>query len=125
MSDPGGVNGPSGTSGADGSGEAIIDHAGIARRLRRWSVLLLGATFAAWLLGGVVGDGLTLRGLTGLLGVAVLLAVFVEIVVVGGAAVAGALRAGERGHRLAADDVTLLPPQLAARVRRRRAPGAR
>ncbi len=106
-------------------GDAIIDHARIARRLRRWLMLLLGATFLAWLLGGVVGDGLTLRALTGLLGVAVLLALFIEIVVVGGAAIGGALRAGERGHRLAADDVTLLPPQLASRIRRRRAPGAR
>jgi cation transporter-like permease len=103
----------------------IIDHPRIARRLRRWLVLLLVATIVAWLLGGLVGDGPTLRGLTGLLGVAVLLALFVEVVVVGGAAVAGALRAGERGDRLAAPDVTLLPPQLEARLRRRRAPGAR
>jgi len=109
----------------NGPADALIDHARIARRLLRWSVLLLGATLAAWLLGGVVGDGLTLRGLTGLLGVAVLLALLVEIVVVGGAAVGAALRAGERGHRLAADDVTLLPPQIASRFRRRRAPGAR
>jgi len=107
-----------------GSNDAIIDHARIARRLRRWLVLLLVATLAAWLLGGIAGGGLTLRGLTGLLGVAVLLALLIEIVVVGGAAVGGALRAGERGHRLAADDVALLPPQLAARFRRRRAPGA-
>jgi cation transporter-like permease len=103
----------------------IIDHPRIARRLRRWLVLLLAATLLTWLIGGLVGDGPTLRGLTGLLGVAVLLALFVEVVVVGGAAVAGALRAGERGDRLASSDVTLLPPQLAARLRRRRAPGAR
>lgn len=103
----------------------IIDHPRTARRLRRWLLLLLVATIVAWLLGGLVGDGPTLRGLTGLLGVAVLLALFVEVVVVGGAAVAGALRAGERGDRLAAPDVTLLPPQLEARLRRRRAPGAR
>ncbi len=109
----------------NGPDRALIDHARLARRLRRWLVLLLGATLAAWLLGGVVGDGPTLRGLTGLLGVAVLLALLIEIVVVGGAAVGAALRAGERGHRLAADDVTLLPPQIASRVRRRRAPGAR
>ena len=103
----------------------IIDHARIARRLRRWLILLLAATLVAWLIGGLVGDGLTLRSLTGLLGVAVLLALFVEVVVVGGAAVAGALRAGERGDRLASPDVMLLPPQVAARLRRRRAPGVR
>jgi cation transporter-like permease len=103
----------------------IIDHERIARRLRRWLVLLLAATLVAWLVGGLIGDGPTLRGLTGLLGVAVLLALLVEIVVVGGAAVRGALRAGARGDRLAAPDVMLLPPQVASRLRRRRGPGAR
>jgi cation transporter-like permease len=107
-----------------GPEKGIVDHTGIARRLRRWLVLLLAATLLAWLIGGLVGDGPTLSGLMGLLGVAVLLALLVEVVVVGGAAVAGALRAGERGDRLAAPDVTLLPPQLAARLRRPRAPGA-
>ena len=110
---------------AIGSVGGILDHARIARRLRRWLVLLLAATLFAWLVGGLLGDGPTLRGLSSLLGVAVLLALFVEIVVVGGAALAGALRAGERGHRLAAADVTLLPPQVASRFRRRRGPGAR
>jgi hypothetical protein len=102
-----------------------IDHGRIARRLRRWLILLLAATLLAWLVGGLVGDGLTLAGLAGLLGVAVLLALLVEVVVVGGAAVGAALKAGAQGHRLAADDVTLLPPQFAGRFRRRRAPGAR
>ena len=104
---------------------AIIDHARIARRLRRWSVLLLGATLLAWIIGGAIGGGPTLRGLAELLGVAVLLALLVEVVVVGGAAVGAALRAGERGDRLSAPDVMLLPPQLAARLRRRRGPGGR
>jgi hypothetical protein len=103
----------------------LIDHARLARRLRRWLVLLLLATLTAWLIGGLLGDGPTLRGLTGLLGVAVLLALLVEVVVVGGAAVGGALRAGERGDRLAAADVSLLPPQLSSRLRRRRGSGAR
>ncbi len=103
----------------------LVDHARIGRRLRRWLLLLSMATLIAWLGGGLLGDGPTLRGLTGLLGVAVLLALFVEVFVVGGAAVAAALRAGERGERLASGDVTLLPPQVAARFRKRRAPGAR
>jgi len=102
-----------------------IDHARLARRLRRWLALLLGATLVAWLVGGVLGDGPTARSLAGLLGVALLLAVLVEIVVVGGAAVGAALRAGERGERLAGPDVSLVPPQVAARFRSRRAPGAR
>jgi len=115
----------SATGGTSGVGGSILDHARIARRLRRWLALLLLATIGAWFVGGLVGGELTLRGLTGLLGVALLLALLVEAVVVGGAAVRGALRAGERGHRLASDDVMLLPPQVASRLRRRRAPGAR
>ncbi len=103
----------------------LVDHARIGRRLRRWLVLLGAGTLLAWLVGGLVGDGPTLRGLAEILGVAVLLALLVEVFVVGGAAVAAALRAGERGERLAAPDVTLLPPQVVARLRGRRGPGAR
>lgn len=103
----------------------LVDHARLGRRLRRWLALLVVATLVAWLIGGVLGDGLALHDLAGLAGVAVLLALLVEVFIVGGAAVAAALRAGERGERLAAPDVSLVPPQVAARLRRRRAPGAR
>lgn len=103
----------------------LVDHARIGRRLRRWLVLLGAATLTAWLVGGLLGDGPTLAGLGSIVGVAVLLALLVEVLVVGGAAVAAALRAGERGDRLAAADVTLLPPQVSGRLRRRRGPGAR
>jgi hypothetical protein len=103
----------------------LIDHARLGRRLRRWLALLVVATLVAWLVGGVLGDGPTLRGLAGLAGVAVLLALLVEVFIVGGAAVAAALRAGERGERLASADVSLVPPQVAARLRGRRARGAR
>lgn len=99
----------------------LLDHARIGRRIRRWLAFLSVATLAAWLIGGIVGGGPTLQGLAGLVGVALLLAVLVEIVVVGGAAVGAALRAGAQGERLAAPDVALLPPQL----RRRRGRGAR
>jgi hypothetical protein len=102
----------------------LLDHARIARRLRRWLVLLSGATLVAWLAGGLLGDGPTLRGLAGIGGVALLLALVVEVMVVGGAAVGAALRAGERGERLASSDVSLVPPQLGARLRRGRATGA-
>lgn len=103
----------------------LIDHARIGRRLRRWLVLLGAMTVIGWLVGGLLGDGPTPAGFGAAIGVAVLLALLVEVLVVGGAAVAGALRAGERGDRLAAPDVTLLPPQVSGRFRRRRAPGAR
>ncbi len=103
----------------------LLDHARIARRLRRWLMLLVAATLVAWLAGGLIGDGPTLRGLAGLLGVAVLLALLVEVTVVGGAAVGAALRAGARGERLASSDVSLVPPQVRARLRRRGGAGAR
>ena len=103
----------------------LVDPARIARRLRRWIVLLVGATLLAWLVGGLVGDGPTLRGLAELVGVAVLLALLVEVFIVGGSAVAAALRAGEQGERLSAADVSLVPPQVGARLRRRRAAGGR
>jgi branched-subunit amino acid transport protein len=99
----------------------LVDHARLGRRLRRWLTFLAVATFAAWLIGGLVGEGPTLRGLAGLIGVAVLLALLVEVLVVGGAAVGAALRAGAQGERLSAADVALVPPQL----RRRRARGVR
>jgi hypothetical protein len=99
----------------------LVDYPRTARRLRRSLALLSGATLVAWLIGGLLGDGPDVAGLVALAGVAVLLALFVEVVVVGGAAVGGALRAGGRGERLASADVSLVPPQL----RRRRARGAR
>ena len=103
----------------------VIDFGRIGRRLRRWLVLLAGMTLIAWIAGGLVNGGPTLQGLAGLVGVALLLALLVEVFVVGGSAIAAALRAGERGHRLAASDVSLLPPQLEGRIRRRRGQGGR
>jgi hypothetical protein len=103
----------------------LIDHGRIGRRLRRWLMLLGAATLVAWLVGGLLAGGPTLRGLAGLVGVALLLALLVEVLVVGGAAVGAALRAGERGERLARSDVSLAPPQLSSWLRRGRARGAR
>jgi len=107
----------------------LLDHGRIARRLRRWLVLLLVATTSVWLVAGLLGDGPTIRGLAELFGVAVLLALLVEVVVVGGAAVGALLRAGAQGERLSSPDVALVPPQLMrgqlmrGRVSRRRASG--
>jgi hypothetical protein len=96
----------------------LVDHAVIGRRLRRSLLLLGGATIVAWLIGGALAGGPTLARLAELLGVAVLLSLLIEVVIVGGAAVSAALRAGARGERLSADDVRLVPPQL-RRIRRR------
>jgi uncharacterized membrane protein len=103
----------------------LVDYARTARRLRRSLVLLSVTTFVLWLVGGAVRGGLTLRALVELSGVALLLALLVEFVVVGGAALGGALRAGGRGERLASADVRLVPPQLHGRLdafSRRRGP---
>ena len=93
----------------------LVDHAVVARRLRLWLMLLAGAVPTVWLVAGMVSGGPEPARLAELAGTAILLAVVVEAVVVGGAAVRGALRAGARGERLAAGDVTLLPPQLRRR----------
>jgi hypothetical protein len=103
----------------------LVDLPRTARRLRRSLALLASATLVAWLVRVVVGSGPSLQGLAELVGVGLLLALFVEVLIVGGAAVGGALRAGGRGERLASADVTLLPPQLQPRLRRRRGPAAR
>jgi hypothetical protein len=93
----------------------LVDYPRTARRLRRSFALLSAATLVLWLLGGALDGALTLRGLVELSGVAILLALLLEVLVVGGAAVGGALRAGGRGERLASDDVRLVPPQLRRR----------
>jgi len=106
------------------SGPPLVDLPRTARRLRRWLGLLAGGVPIAWLAGGAVRGSLELARLAELAGVAVLLALLIELVVVGGAALRGALRAGARGERLAAPDVTLLPPQVRARLRPRGAAAA-
>lgn len=98
----------------------LVDHAAVGRRLRRWLVLLAVAVPAVWLIGGLATGGPRPARLAELAGAALLLSILVEAVVVGGAAVSGALRAGARGERLSSADVRLLPPQLGLRSRRGR-----
>lgn len=96
----------------------IIDWGRTARRLRLVIGVLGALVLVTWLVIGWVGDaGFRLGLLAELGGIALLLAFLAEVVVVGGAAVRGMLRAGERGERLAGSDVSLLPPQLGRRRR--------
>lgn len=94
---------------ASGPDDPVVDWAGVGRRLRK-SVTIVGAVMGAgialtWLVAGSPALGVWLF--------AGLAAMFVaEIVVVGGSAVRGLLRAGERGDRLARPDVSLLPARL-------------
>lgn len=116
--------------GATGSGAAgaepgdpeptpLVDWGRTGRRMRRVALVLAGLVVVAWVGLGLAGEGgLQLRTLGELVGIALLVAFVAEVVVVGGAALGGMLRAGERGERLAGSDVSLLPPQL-RRGRRR------
>jgi hypothetical protein len=89
----------------------------------RTSLLVIGAiVLAIWLGLGARDGGLSGRLLAELVGLGLFAAFLAEVVVVGGAAARGVLRAGERGDRLASDDVGLIPPQLARR-RRQMPPG--
>lgn len=91
----------------------LIDWARTGRRLRRVAALLAILVVVAWLVIGLVGDsGFQLRLLGELAGLGLLVAIAAEVVIVGSVALAGMLRAGERGERLAGSDVSLLPPQL-------------
>lgn len=91
----------------------------VGRRMGVTAAVAVGIALAGWIVAGVVGDGPTLRSLGGWVGLAVAIMFVAEVVFVGGAAIRGMLRAGERGERLASGDVSLLPPQLTRRLRRR------
>ena len=103
--------------GADGAaGPPLIDWSRTARRMRRVALVLAVAVVAGWVVYGVVGEGgFGVRMLGELTGFALLAVIVAEVVVVGGAALTGMLRAGERGERLAGSDVSLVPPQLRRR----------
>ncbi len=95
---------------------ALIDWRRLARRL--------GIVAAAWTGVAVAGPVVTLtvtgRAATGLwLGVGAVGLGITGVVVVARSAFAGMLRAGDRGERLAGDDVGLIPPRSRHRSDRR------
>lgn len=93
----------------------LVDWALAGRRLRRSAVALLSAALVAWLAVGVWSGGPRLADVWGYVGLALAGMFVAEIVIVGGSAARGMLRAGARGERLAGGDVGLLPPQLTRR----------
>lgn len=100
----------------------LVDFARAARRVRTSAVVLGALAVAGWLVVGLLRGGPDPADL-GAWGGAALVGMFlVEVVVVGGSALRGMLRAGDRGERLAGGDVGILPPQLTRRGRRRRQP---
>lgn len=117
-------------SGADGAGRnsleahhdpgavGLVDWGRTGRRVRTSVAVLTGGVLVAWVVLSLAGGGFDAGTLGGLVGLAVTALFVVEVVVVGGAALRGMLRAGERGERLSSRGVGLLPPRI-------RAPGAR
>lgn len=93
----------------------IVDFPRAARRLRASAIVLGAAAVVGWVVAGVAGDGVHVADLGGWIGAALLGMFLVELVVVGGSALVGMLRAGDRGERLAGRDVGLLPPQVTGR----------
>jgi hypothetical protein len=98
----------------------IVDLGRTARRMRSVLLVLGAIVLLAWLLTGALGAGFDPRRLAEYVGLGLLAAFVAEVVIVGGAAVRGLLRAGERGDRLASNDVGLLPPQVVRWMSRRR-----
>jgi hypothetical protein len=98
-----------------GGHHGLVDYTRTARRMRMSAIVLGGVGLAGWLVTGVVAGGLTVGALGTWLAMVVLGMFIVEVVVVGGSALRGMLRAGDRGERLAGGDVGLLPPQLHGR----------
>lgn len=88
----------------------LVDWEATARRLRRSSLVLLGSGLLAWVVTSLVRGAWSPASLGNWLGLALLAMFVAEVVVVGGSAVRGLLRAGDAGERLSSGDVGLLPP---------------
>ena len=97
----------------------LVDFARAARRIRASAVTLGALAVVGWLVTGLVTDGVAAADLGTWIGLALFGMFLVEVVVVGGSALRGMLRAGDRGERLAGGDVGLVPPQLTRRDGRR------
>lgn len=93
----------------------LVDYIRTARRMRTSAMVLGAVGLAGWLATGIMAGDLTVRALGTWLAMVVLGMFIVEVVVVGGSALRGMLRAGAQGERLAGGDVGLLPPQLHGR----------
>jgi hypothetical protein len=110
------TDGGSGGSAPAGS-HGIVDFGRTARRLRTGVGVVSLSVLSVW---GVLAatSGASPWVLAELAGLGMLVLFVLEVIVVGGAALRGLLAAGDRGDRLAAGDVSLVPPQLTRRMRR-------
>lgn len=97
----------------------LVDFPRTARRIRASAITLGALAVVGWIVTGLVTDEVAVADLGAWIGLALFGMFLVELVVVGGSALRGMLRAGDRGERLAGGDVGLLPPQLTRRNARR------
>lgn len=96
----------------DAEREPIVDWGRAGRRLRASALVLGLLAVTGWAVVGVLRGGPVLADLGDWVGLAVGAMFVVEVVVVGGSAARGMVRAGDRGDRLAGRDVGLLPPRM-------------
>lgn len=90
----------------------LVDWGRTGRRVRTSVVVLTGGVLVVWAVLSLVGGGFDPGTLGGLIGLAMAGMFVIELVVIGGAALRGMLRAGERGERLSSRGVGLLPPRI-------------
>ena len=96
----------------------LVDLPGTARRLRRVLGAIAAAVLVVWIVRSALAGSARPGDLAALAGIGLLAAFVVEVVIVGGAALAGMAEAGARGERLSGPDVALLPPQWRRRLAR-------
>lgn len=92
----------------------IVNWHRAARRLRTSAIV----AFVLCLIGWGVSAAMDGPGLGTWIGIALGLVFLAEVVIIGGSALRGMFRAGERGERLAGSDVGLLPARFGDRNRR-------
>lgn len=95
----------------------LVDFRDTARRVRRSALVIGTVVVIVWLGAGLFRGVIRLGDLAAFVLVGLGVMFVVEVVVVGGSALRGMLRAGERGERLSSEDVALVPPQLRKRGR--------
>ena len=102
-----------GPSPADDPGAVgLVDWARVGRRVRTSVLVLAALVVLTWVGVSLARGGFALGVLGSLVGLALVALFVVEVVVVGGAALRGMLRAGARGERLSSRGVGLLPPRM-------------
>lgn len=95
-----------------GAEDGIVDWTRTGRRVRTTAAVVAVVVVVAWLVTGLVGDGIRLADLGDWVGLGLGVVVVGEVLVVGTAAVRAERRAAVRGERLGSDDIGLLPPRI-------------